>query len=463
MRRVRTFLRSPRTATWLIALAGVWIFLGTLVPQDSVDAMHAAQWRGDYPALAVLTDAIGLHAAYTHPVLLALAIMLAASTAVCAWDRTRRAIREWRRADELSASALRALRERPSFSIVLPAEEPAPQSPLADLERVLNAARMRSRRGPSVLIARSPRLGLLGSPLFHWALVGLLVIAPFGWMARAEGLMGIVEGESAIDSPEAYGVLEVGWLHGELSGLTVSVEDPIETAYVHDGIFRGAAPVVTLRDGDRVVAEGRVYANSPLRYGAMLVHESAYGVGVILSDDSGARESFLVDFADTPDQHSVTRFDIGPETAPTTIEILPHLANAGDGTVALFEPREVRVTASGAEEWSEVLLEGDTFEAAGTLLTIEKIGYYTRLSVVDNPVIYLIYLLLGLAVVGVGIAVALPYRVVHALVTRTDGCDALHVRIPHSRADAAFAARLRERYETAQTPAEETGRSRDDI
>lgn len=449
MRRIRRILRSPHTAMWLIALAGVWLFLGTLVPQDAADIVSADSWRTAHPVLAQVTQALDLHAAYSHPVLLTLVILLAASTAVCAWDRTGRSLRSWRSAGTLAESELAALRTRPHLTLKLPAEDTQASNPLADVERVLGAMRLRSRRGPSVLLAWSPRPGLLGSPIFHWALVALMLVAPLGWLLRSEGLIGVVEGESVLDAAESYGALDVGPFHGELSGLEIGVTAPLELSFVVDGIERGVAPVVTLSDGQTVVAQGRVRANSPLRYGSMLVHQSDYGVGVVLGDDVGGRESFLIDFSTESDGVASTSFEMGSETTPTVVVIIPHLEVGPDGMVALYEPREVRVNASGEREWSEVLREGDRFEAAGVSITIERIGYYARLSVVDNPVIYLIYALLGCAVLGITLAVSLPFRVVQVLLVNGDDGRALHVRVTNPRREASFVARLNERFVAA--------------
>ncbi len=458
MQRLRRFLRSPRTAMWLISLAGVWIFLGTFVPQDATDLVAAEAWRVAHPVWAQITGAIGLQAAYSHPVLFALVGLLAASTAVCAWDRTRRSVRSWRHSESVLESDVAALRSRPHFIIELPAHEGRSSDVLVDAERILRAMRLRTRRGPSLLLARTPRLGLLGSPIFHWALVGLLLAVPLGWLVRSEGLLGVVEGESVIDAPESYGVLDVGPLHGSLSGLEIGVATPVELSYVTDGVERGVAPVVTLRDGDRVVAQGRVHANRPLRYGAMLVHQDDYGVGIVLADDVGGREGFLIDFAADAGAVASTEFQMSSETTPTTVVVIPHLETNADGMIALYEPREMRVTASGGSEWSVVLAEGDRFEVEGTTISIERIGYYARLSVVDNSALYVIYVLLGLAIIGITLAIAAPYRVVHMLVVTGENGRALHVRVAHFHREAAFVSRLGDRLSVALRATERVSR-----
>lgn len=434
---------------WLITLAGVWLFLGTLVPQDAADRSAAELWRASYPALAVVTQALGLHAAYSHPVLLGLVALLAASTAVCAWDRTGRSLRSWSSAGTLATSELAALRTRPHITLRLPAEDGHGPDPLVVAERVLNALRLRSRRGPSVLLAWSPRPGLLGSPVFHWALVALMLVAPLGWLLRSEGLIGVVEGESVLDTPESYGVIDTGPFHGELSGLEIGVTAPLELSFVVDGIERGVAPMVTLSDGPNVVAQGRVRANSPLRYGSMLIHQNDYGVGLVLTDDVGGRESFLIDFSADDDGVASTSFEMGSEATPTVVVIIPHLELGPDGQVALYEPREVRVNISGESEWSKVLGEGDRFEADGVSITIERIGYYARLSIVDNPVVYLIYALLGAAVLGITLAVSIPFREVRVLLVNGDDGRELHIRVTNPKKEAAFIARLAERLAAA--------------
>lgn len=453
MSRIRRFLRSPRTALWLIALAAVWMVLGTIVPQDDLDAVAAAQWRSANPAFANVTDALGLHEAFVHPVFLILAALLAASTAVCAWDRSVSAYRLWHKAGVITQPEVDAMRHRPTCAWSIAGFD-GDEELLAAAASALREAGLRVKQGPAVVEGRTSRVGLVGSPLFHWALVGLLIAAPLGWLASSSGLIGVIEGESVIDEPSAYGLLDTGPLHGGQSGHLISVDQPMPLSYEAGGVDRGPAPVVTISDGEKVLASGRVYPNNPLRYGSTTVHMNTYGTGVVLSEETGGRQGFLIDFPEQDGEIAQTTFTLETSEGDTQIEISPHLVADEAGHAVLHEPREIRVTVSGANSYSQILREGESFQFADRALTIERIGYYARLSVVDDPVIAWIYVLFVAAAIGVTIAIAMPYRVVRAGIRRVsretltaDVHPELVISVHRATREQAFVARCREAIE----------------
>lgn len=54
------------------------------------------------------------------------------------------------------------------------------------------------------------RIGLIGSPLFHWSLVGLFVAVVLGQATMSTGLIGVPEGRSVAEEADQYGTLEKG-------------------------------------------------------------------------------------------------------------------------------------------------------------------------------------------------------------------------------------------------------------
>ncbi|MRR13276.1 hypothetical protein EG835_12660, partial [bacterium] len=92
MRRVWRILRSRKVAVYTIGAFAVYATISTVAVRD----VYAAP--------------------YSSPLFLALAGFLALSTAACAWERTRTAISDYRRADD-TGRILSLLREHPTFVV----------------------------------------------------------------------------------------------------------------------------------------------------------------------------------------------------------------------------------------------------------------------------------------------------------------------------------------------------------
>ena len=198
MRRLTSLLASPRLAVALLVALGVYSFIGTLVPQGRDTAAVVRQWDTAHVGLAPLVGVLGLHQAFSSPVFVALAILLACATAVCAWRRTAVARRR--------SSALRALRRgetakavaSPTFAI----ETEADRSEAIDrAESALREAGLGAKRAGDTLVLASNPATVWGSTVFHWALVALLAVVVLSALVRSDGLIGIPRGESRSDVP----------------------------------------------------------------------------------------------------------------------------------------------------------------------------------------------------------------------------------------------------------------------
>ncbi|MDZ4178860.1 MAG: hypothetical protein U1E29_06475, partial [Coriobacteriia bacterium] len=299
--------------------------------------------------------------------------------------------------------------------------------------------------GPAAAEASSGWWGLLGSPLFHWALLGLILAAPFGALSKSEGLIGIVAGYEKPDVSDSYGVFESGPLHAGTSGMLIGVEPDMPLSHVVGGVDYGPAPIVVVADGERVVARGRVYPNSPLRFGSRTVHLSDYGLGAVIAlrsgDETVLLSQILIDRDDSEDSGwgSATETyvdDQGREVASLTVTPLVE-----EGGTALVELRP----ATGEGE-AKVMRVGDEIAVMpGVTARVEHFGSYARLSVVDDASIPVIYTCLFIASIAVGVSVLVPHRVVRVLRdTAPDGRQWLLLSASHSRGDRGFVERVRE-------------------
>lgn len=424
MRRLYNALRSRKLAFWLIGAFTLYATVAVIVTD------------GDYGR------------AYASPLFAAISLALMLATGACAWERSARAVHLWRLGTGVTPDFVKRLEQSPQIAVPL---DPAldPDEALAQVARTLSARRLRVKASEHRLAAGSSRLSVVGSPIFHWALALLFLAIGGGRLVRAEGLMGVPVGSSRPDTAASYGVLTEGLLHSSrFSGLTVAVTD-LDLDLQLDGISRGSAPTVALLDGEQAVAERIVYPNHPLRHGSLLIHSSAYGLSARFRLDG-------VEVAEGAETGWDVFYDFSGER-PVAEESAP-LVLTGDGsqiTVNTRVPLDVQgatadwvLPAKPTVEWT--LIGGSstttgTVEPGGAIalpgggtLTLEEVRYYARLSVVDDPSIYPIYVLFGLATVGLALALLLPPRAVWVMVVERDGVRVLHARTRQGRGDRVF-------------------------
>ncbi|MHB9004565.1 MAG: cytochrome c biogenesis protein ResB [Coriobacteriia bacterium] len=418
-RRIFRFLRNPRAAIWLLLFTGAWMVLGTLGHTD----------------------------AYSHPIFLAALAWLGASTAVCAWERTGRMLRVWRSRGTLTPAQLDRLLA--SDPIALPAEEHSAECALDRAAAMLRRRGLRVRRGPRLIEASSGVWVLAGSPLFHWSLVILIVLIPVGRLSRSEGMIGVVEGSARIDEAASYGTLEQGPLNSGFSALEIGVEPDMTLDFVEDGIARGEAPTVTIAADGVELTRQRVYPNHPLRYGSLMIHMDDFGLGVLysLEDVSGASlpGQAILDFADesrSMAEPSVATYE--DDSGATIATFTFSTADTGGASDAPDRRVAIEVERPGASELSTVAAAGESIELGeGLSLRVDHLGYYARLSVVDDWSVYWMYFFLVLAMVSVSVSVLVPHRDVHVLFDDSGHEPVLRLSARHGRGAPGFAASIR--------------------
>lgn len=428
-------LASRRVAVWLLVAFVVYAAVASAIPQGALDSEEVVAWAAAHPVIAPFVGAIGLHAAFVHPVFIVLAAWLALATCACALERTRWALRQRVRADAVSGAALDRLREKRAAAIelttALSLEEAQDRA-----ENALRSLRLKTvTHGPAVS-GRTGTMSLLGSPLFHWSLAALFVVVSIGQLTRSEGLMGIVAGESKADIPASYGILDKGPLHGDLSGLIITVTR-MERDLVVNGVSFGPTPYVEVRDGERLLDGHYVRANAPLRAGGLLIHMAGYDRAALLSVTDGESTESLEIFLDAEKGTGVTqpvRMSVGSADARKELVVTP--AESSDPAI------EIDWKSAGTPK-SAVLRAGESVDVDGARVTADRLTTYARLSVVDDWSVWPIYVLFGLALLGIGVAVLVPARSALVLIDRRGVTLDVFIQARHMRSDPDWPATVR--------------------
>jgi len=441
-RRVIRLLRSPKFAAWLITVICLYLVIGSIFPQRDLDRAAYEVWAAQNPVLSSVTEAIGLDAPFVHPLFFILLAVLTVSTAICFVQRTQRALRILQYTGTIDEKKAVSIRRRHTMRFDI--DEQHLDKGHRQLTDALRQLGLKIYSGPVASHAVSGRWGLLGSPIFHWSLVGLLVVISAGMLTRSEGLLGVVAGFERQDVEESYGLLQRGPLHGELSGFTIGVEEDLPLQYVANGIDRGAAPMVYLRDGERELARGRVFPNQPLRYSSYMVHLSDWGLGIVTAITEEG-------MGDKVSQVFIDRNPVRPEEWGTATEVFfdgtgAEIARVNFSTQPGTGAAKVEVIRADGTAENQIMNTGDIVQLREDVtLRIDHLGSYVRLSVVDDWSIPILYALMVIALAAVSVSILVPYRAVWIVVDRSTSKAALCVTIHQNRGNHGFVKLVRDK------------------
>jgi hypothetical protein len=441
LRRGARFLGSARLATVLLAVIGVWSAVAAAVPQGATADAAMVAWAASHPALEPVIGLLGLHQAFTAPLFIAAAVALALSTAICAWQRTRAALARVRALRTAAGSDSAAVAERHDLEVRC-APGSSGRDALSTAARTLADLGVRTRERDGVLFSVSPTWSVWGSPVFHWALLALLLTLLVGNLLRAQGMMGLAVGQTKPDVPVSYGSIKAGPLY-DWSRVHRSFRvDAFDPAYTSDGIDRGPTPTVSLLDAaGNVVLTQRVYPNHTIKDGALTVYPAAYGLSAtfsLVSTEGAATGTviMLVDFSAEATQGTspIDFLDVSDTSGKPLYRIFVTVPlDTKNGVLVQRVPTRpsahIGVAAPDGTPLAVTTIplgEHVTLPGAGNLV-LEDVGYYARLSIVDDWSIPLLYV--ALIVAGIGLTTAVVARQQIVLATAIEGTDGVKLAV----------------------------------
>ncbi len=443
LRKAAKLLSSALVATLLLVFVGVWSVLASLVPQEAASGGEVASWAAAHPVIEPVIRVLGLHHAFSAPLFLFVALLLAVSTALCAWERTKIAMtknRILRRAAEADAQSLVE-----KHDLEVPCGSAMSESEiLSTASETFARIGLKTKRSGSVLAAVSPPWTVWGSPVFHWALLALIVIMLVGSMQRSEGQMGLAVGETKTDEPSSYGILTAGPLHSWSTPRRSIRLDAFELHYETAGVDRGPTPTVAVLDAQgEVIKSQRVYPNQTLKTGSLTIYPADFGLSATVSveNTSGVetgRSSRLIDFSEDTTQGTrpVGYLTVNDDAGNPRLKLRISVPLDRTGNVGLkrlpVEPKARVVVTSMEDEpvLDRVLRPGEGLElpVAGTLRLV-GVDYYARLQLVDDASIPLLYTALVVAMLGLSVATIGRQQIVLGTVVDTPDGARLAVRV----------------------------------
>jgi cytochrome c biogenesis protein len=166
-------LTSMRTALVLLFLLALASVPGSVVPQEAVDSVRAAQWRQQHHTLAPIYEKLGLFSVYDSVWFSAIYLLLMVSLVGCILPRTKVYWRALRAQPPAAPRNLARLPEHRSFE--------TEESPEAVLERARGALRgyrvvsTSPTTGEGSVAAERGKLREAGNLLFHLSVLVVLV------------------------------------------------------------------------------------------------------------------------------------------------------------------------------------------------------------------------------------------------------------------------------------------------
>ena len=423
-------LTSMRTALVLLFLLALAAVPGSVVPQQSIDAVGVRSWQQEHPQLAPVYDFLGLFDVYGSVWFSAIYILLMISLVGCVVPRLRV---YWKAMRAQPPRAPRNLSRLPE-SRVFELEDP-PDVVLARAVSVLRSRRYRVEVAGTSVAGERGYLREAGNLLFHTSVLVVLVAFAVGQLFGYKGGVITVVGQGFSNSLSQYDDFAPGALFGpdDLTPLNLTVEDfavsfltsgpqlgqprdfsaavryseepggqeqSYDLAVNHpltlDGVSvflvgHGYAPVVTVRDGDGAVAyQGPV---------VFLPQDSSFAsFGVIKVPDAaptqlGFEGLFLPTYGYTRDRGPFSQF---PDKLDPVLSLTPYSGDLGMDTGA---PQSVyELDRDGLEPFDSSdaslgpnarikLSPGDVVELpdeAGSI-RFDRVDRWVKLQVSDSP------------------------------------------------------------------------------
>ena len=444
-RRSVAFIVSAPLVVGLLAFVGVWSLLATLVAQGPISSHEITAWAAAHPAAESVVRVFGLHHAFTSYLFLAAVGLLSVSTVICSWRRTKVALRRMRVLRDAARADASAIAEKHDIEIVCDAALNDAEV-LSIASATLGELGIRTSNRDGALRAVSAPWTVWGSAVFHWALVLLIATVLGGQLMRSEGSISLAVGESKPNARGSYTDLHSGLLHG-WSGEHRSVRlDGLEPDYNLGGIDRGAVPTVALLDGaGKVLVRQRIYQNKMLHDGSLAINAPGLGLAVTLAflDSYGTevdRSVQYVDFSQATTGGTVPVSAIQNRDPSGRVRMTMYATVPLEGTLGHYNewipksPRaRVRIASpTGATLFSGSAAPGKIMDLpGGSKLKVVGIDWYSRLSLVDDPTIPLIYAAMVIATIGLTITVSFRQQLLAATVVRdSDGAKlALRMRL----------------------------------
>ena len=281
-------LRSMRTALILLLLLALASVVGSLIPQIPNSPERAASYQAEHPLAGTFLRHAGFFDVFGSWWFALIATLLFVSLVACLLPRTRAHLRALRQ-PPVQARELDAF---PRFAERRVRATPEEAAELG--HKLLRRKMFRVSRSAAGLAAEKGAARELGSLVFHWAFLLILIGVVYGKGTGFTGRAAIVEGQTWTDAQANYdGQIRTGrFFSGDYTGTQIHLDD-FEDTFRATGQPMDFVSHVEMRDGEGAsLGAADVRVNHPAEVNGLRVFQYGYGYAPVITIDDGDRTLF---------------------------------------------------------------------------------------------------------------------------------------------------------------------------
>lgn len=268
-------LRSMRTALILLLLLALASVAGSLIPQYPNSPQRVLQYKAAHHLVGAFYERAGLFDVFGSWWFALITALLFVSLVACLVPRTRAAWRALRQ-PPIQAREIDAFRHYQELSVTTD-----PDAAIASARRVLRRRFYRVARDPErrAVAAEKGAAREVGSLLFHWAFILILVGVIYGKGTGFTGLAVIVDGQTWTDALANYdGQIRAGRFFGDdFTGTQIHLRS-FESAYRRTGLPMDFVSHVDLLDSQgKLVGHDDIRVNHPAHYAGLTIYQVNFG------------------------------------------------------------------------------------------------------------------------------------------------------------------------------------------
>jgi cytochrome c biogenesis protein len=280
-------LRSMRTALILLLLMALAAVAGSLIPQWPNSPDRVLQYKAAHGLIGSLYERAGLFDVFGSWWFVLITALLFVSLAACLVPRTRatwRAIRQ----KPIQAREIDGFKQYEERVVAWD-----PEATIASAARVLKRRFYRVARDPDrpSLAAEKGAAREVGSLLFHWAFILILVGVIFGKGTGFTGYAVIVDGQTWTDALANYdGQIRAGRFFGnDFTGTQIHLRN-FESEYRRTGVPMDFVSHVDLLDTQgNLVRQQDIRVNHPAQFAGLNIYQINWGWAPLLEVRDGGK------------------------------------------------------------------------------------------------------------------------------------------------------------------------------
>jgi cytochrome c biogenesis protein len=281
-------LRSMRTALILLFLLAIASLVGSLIPQIPNSPERAASYQVEHPLVGTFFRHAGFFDVFGSWWFALITTLLVVSLIACLLPRSRAHLRALRQPPVHA----RELDSFPRFAQRRVAASPGRAAEIG--HKVLRRRMFRVHRTGSSLAAEKGIARELGSLVFHWAFLLILVGAVYGKGTGFSGRAAIVEGQSWTDAAANYdGQLREGrFFSGDFTGTQIHLVD-FADSFHESGQPMDFVSHVQMQDAAGApLGEADVRVNHPAEVNGLRIFQYGYGWAAVITVRDADRTLF---------------------------------------------------------------------------------------------------------------------------------------------------------------------------